>query len=102
MLHDIDLREIFECAHLKFTVSGRSIDRYIDTRVRNAVTLVWGSLRLAPIITAVGSSIIEDGLVLRFLSSHSVYHGQKLHWSGSKIPVFTWCISWTKAALVWF
>ena len=24
MLHDIDLREIFECAHLKFTVSGRS------------------------------------------------------------------------------
>ena len=24
MLHDINLREIFECAHLKFTVSGRS------------------------------------------------------------------------------
>ena len=23
-MHDIDLREIFECAHLKFTVSGRS------------------------------------------------------------------------------
>ena len=28
----------------------RLIDRYIDTCVRNAVTLVWGSLRLAPII----------------------------------------------------
>ena len=25
MLHDIDLREIFEYAHLKFTVSGRSM-----------------------------------------------------------------------------
>ena len=41
-------------ADLKFPVSGRSgtsiaIDRYIDTCVRNAVTLVWGSLRLAPI-----------------------------------------------------
>ena len=28
---------------------GPWIDRQIDTRVRNAVTLVWGSLRLAPI-----------------------------------------------------
>ena len=36
-------------ADLKFPVSGRSIVRRIDTRVRNAVTLVWGSLRLAPI-----------------------------------------------------
>ena len=27
MLYDIDIREIFECAHLKFMVSGRSIDR---------------------------------------------------------------------------
>ena len=25
-MHDFDIREIFECAHLKFTVSGRSID----------------------------------------------------------------------------
>ena len=47
---DIDLREIFECAHLKFTVSGQStIDRWTYTRVHNAVMLVWGSLRLAPI-----------------------------------------------------
>ena len=43
MVH-VDLCEIFECARLKFTVSGwskqASIDRY--THVRNAVTLVWG------------------------------------------------------------
>ena len=26
-MHDFDIREIFECAHLKFLVSGRSIDR---------------------------------------------------------------------------
>ena len=42
-------REIFEYAHLKFTVSSRSKPTSIHTRVRNAVTLVWGSLRLAPI-----------------------------------------------------
>ena len=41
--------EIFECAHLKFTVSGGSKPTNKHTRVRNAVTLVWGSLRLAPI-----------------------------------------------------
>ena len=41
-------REIFEYAHLKFTVSGRSKPTSIHTRVRNAVTLVWGLLRLAP------------------------------------------------------
>ena len=40
--------EIFEYAHLKFTVSGRSKPTSIHTRVRNAVTLVWGSLRLSP------------------------------------------------------
>ena len=58
MLH-VDLREIFECAHLKFTVRGRSKQTNkqtnkrtsIHTRVHNAVTLVWGSLRLAPIIS---------------------------------------------------
>ena len=33
------------------TAIDRQIDRQIDTRVRNAVTLVWGSLRLAPIIS---------------------------------------------------
>ena len=34
--------------HLKFTVYGRKHGR-IHTHVRNAVPLVWGSLRLAPI-----------------------------------------------------
>ena len=51
MLHDIDLREIFECAHL---ISGRSKQTSkqanIHTDVCNAITLVWGSLRLVPII----------------------------------------------------
>ena len=52
----------FKRAHLKFLVYGRKqtdrqtdrhtyIHTYIHTHVRNAVTLVWGSLRLAPIIT---------------------------------------------------
>ena len=27
-MHDINLREILECAHLKFTVSGQSIAVY--------------------------------------------------------------------------
>ena len=35
-------------AHLKFTVYGRK-QANIHTHVRNAVPLVWGSLRLAPI-----------------------------------------------------
>ena len=51
MFHDIDLREIFECAHL---VSGRSkqaskqANKHTHARAQT-VTLVWGSLRLAPI-----------------------------------------------------
>ena len=35
-------------AHLKFTVYSRK-QTYIHTTSANAVTLVWGSLRLAPI-----------------------------------------------------
>ena len=42
------LHEIFNCAHLKFTVYSRK-QTYIHTTSANAVTLVWGSLRLAPI-----------------------------------------------------
>ena len=38
MLHDVDHREIFECAHLKFMVSGRSKQASkqasIDTHMR--------------------------------------------------------------------
>ena len=48
----------FKRAHLKFSVYGRKqtdrqTDRhtYIHTHMCNAVTLVWGSLRLAPITT---------------------------------------------------
>ena len=42
------LHEIFKYAHLKFTVYGRK-HTYIHTTSANAVTLVWGSLRLVPI-----------------------------------------------------
>ena len=42
------LHEIFKCAYLKFTVYGRK-QTYIHTTSANAVTLVWGSLRLTPI-----------------------------------------------------
>ena len=39
-------------ADLKFTVFARSKQASIDTHaLRNEVTLVWGSLRLAPITT---------------------------------------------------
>ena len=51
--HGLDLRQIFKykCTHLNFTVYGHkqtSIDIY--TNVCNAVSLVWGSLRLGPIM----------------------------------------------------
>ena len=45
-VHELDLRNIkilkFKRAHFKFTVYGRK-------QVRNAVTLMWGLLRLTPI-----------------------------------------------------
>ena len=47
----VGLPEIFKCTHLKFMVYGRKqtyIDTYIHKTSANAVTLVWGSLRLAP------------------------------------------------------
>ena len=37
----------FKCYHLKFTVNGRK-QASIHTHFRNAVMLVWGSLRLTP------------------------------------------------------
>ena len=43
-------REIFKCTHLIYTVSGRSPNKQAYTCVRNAVTLVCGSLRFAPIM----------------------------------------------------
>ena len=39
----------FKRAYLKFSVSGRSKQANIHTHVRNEVTLVWGTLRLAAI-----------------------------------------------------
>ena len=56
MLHGIDFREIFERAHLKFTVSGQSKQANIHTHVCNEVTLVWGSLRLAPLTCYLGNT----------------------------------------------
>ena len=51
--HKLDLCNIKIHAHLKFSVSGRSKQASkhtsIHTHVCNEVTLVWGSLRLAPI-----------------------------------------------------
>ena len=56
MLH-VDLREIFEYAQFKiygeWSVQA-SKQASIHTHVRNAVTLVWGSLRLAPTTACVG------------------------------------------------
>ena len=47
--HDIDLRETFECF---FEISNKwsvQTSIHIHTHMVNAVTLVWGSLRLGPI-----------------------------------------------------
>ena len=56
------LCKIFKCAHLKFTVymaanKQASKQASIHTHVRNAVTLVWGSIRLAPIILQLSSTL---------------------------------------------
>ena len=64
-------REIFECAHLKFTVSGWSKQTNKHRYTRNAVTLVWGSLRLAPII--------------------QVYPSTKLYWKISRVCCRLYC-----------
>ena len=76
--HDIDLREIFQCAHLKFTVSGQSIASRIHTHMRNAVTLVWGSLRLTLIgYSSIYKACIRPALngssaIWRFKHSHAI------------------------------
>ena len=58
MVHDIDLHEIFECAHLKFMVNGQFKQACIDTHTHshNEVTLVWGLLRLTLINYCCGRS----------------------------------------------
>ena len=75
MVH-VDVCEIFECAHLKFMVSGwskqASIARY--THTRSAVMLVWGSLRLAPTSYCIHSNTHQQapGLSLCLHSSVTV------------------------------
>ena len=56
-------------AHLKFSVYGRKqTNRQTDlhTHVRNAVTLVWGSLRLAPIKFTPEYFVIVEPLISLF------------------------------------
>ena len=52
------LHEIFKCAHLKFTVYGHE-QTDIHTPSATAVTLVWGSLRLAPITFCYCSTVVD-------------------------------------------
>ena len=80
----IDLRqrfslcEIFKHAHLKFTVYGRkqaSKQASIHTHMRNAVTLMWGSLMLAPMnVKGMGNSegVGRELPFLLFLSHYIV------------------------------
>ena len=48
-LRTFGLHEIFKCAYLNFMVYGRKPTDIHTHAPRNAVTLVWGLLRLAPI-----------------------------------------------------
>ena len=79
-------REILECADLKFPVSGRSIARRpagrIHTHLRNAVTLVWGSLRLAPKIIA---TCIEHATVHRA----NITHVTREYKAGEGVPCYS-------------
>ena len=63
----------FKRAHLKFTVYGRkeaSKQANIHTHVRNAVPLVWGSLRLAPITGA--SPYVYNNVISPYVYSYRV------------------------------
>ena len=62
-------------AHLKFSVYGHKrketdIHTYIHTQVRNAVTLVWSSLRLTPINSFASRTQLQRGLLS---VSHTVH-----------------------------
>ena len=54
------LKLILKLAYLKFSVSGRSkqASKHRYTRVLNEVTLVWGSLRLAPNTDTIESLVL--------------------------------------------
>ena len=64
--HKLDLRNIK--AYLKFTVY--QTDRQTHTHFRNAVTLVWGSLRLAPITVELSPYFITASTI-SWLPDHS-------------------------------
>ena len=68
---EIDLREIFECAHLKYTVYGHKVV-YIHI-CAIAVPLVWGSLRLAPTtaFNLMPVSVLIKDVTAPFLGCHN-------------------------------
>ena len=65
----------FQRIHLKFSVYGRKqTDRhtYIHTHMHNAVTLVWGSLRLAQIMDIIS---MASFLMTHLLEPASLFQG---------------------------
>ena len=53
------LHEVFKCAQLTFTVYGRK--QTYTQLPQNAVTLVWGSLRFAPIMQPCSQDFQKGG-----------------------------------------
>ena len=82
MLH-VDLCEIFEYAHLKFTVIGQSkqASKHRYTNVCNAVTLVWGSLKLAPMM----SSLLKNRCPIWHLITILHWIKQLINWLRSQL-----------------
>ena len=78
--------EILKHAHLKFTVYRHKQASIHTTHVHNAVTLVWGSLRLAPIITNLaflplfGNRPKKSNFVHRLISRWEAYN-----WMGTRL-----------------
>ena len=72
----------FKHAHLKFSVYGRKqtdMHTYIHTHVRNAVTLVWGSLRLAPTRHTHTVCMSEYAIVLNHYHHSTKLSSDKYH-----------------------
>ena len=67
----------FKRAYLKFSVSGRSKQTYIHTHVRNEVTLVWGSPRLAPITSL---SLHSNSFKVHFAKLSGPIHSMKVQY----------------------
>ena len=66
---DIDLCEIFECAHLKFTVSGQSIDIHMRTQCSHASV----ELAQARPIKGYQVHILKDLKLCRFITRCNAY-----------------------------